>query len=120
VVFREFQEGMKVFTQFHTAAEHEQFLQNMQREQELKLRLTELARYRTNGITRYEECMHFEQELLAQQPVVQYFILNDNNLVELGHFHCLTPNCRMTSPLVWELNMTQHRNLGYDSRNLRP
>ena len=52
---------MRVFTQFHTAHEHEQFLQNLTREQELRLRCTELARYRQNGITKLEECFHFEQ-----------------------------------------------------------
>lgn len=66
---REFQEGMRVFSQFHTAQEHEQFVQNMQREQELKLRLSELSRYRQHGITRHEECSHFEQELFYRQEM---------------------------------------------------
>ncbi|KAK6639573.1 hypothetical protein RUM43_007846 [Polyplax serrata] len=66
---REFQDGMRVFCQFHTAQEHEQFLQNMQREQELKVRLSELFRYRRNGLTRHEECAHFEQELYYQQEL---------------------------------------------------
>ena len=60
---------MRAFCQFHTAQEHEQFLQNMQREQELKIRLTELFRYRRNGLTRHEECAHFEQELYYQQEL---------------------------------------------------
>lgn len=60
---------MRVFCQFHTAQEHEQFLANMQREQELKIRLSELFRYRKNGLTRHEECAHFEQELYYQQEL---------------------------------------------------
>ncbi|EEB14911.1 transcriptional adapter, putative [Pediculus humanus corporis] len=66
---KEFHDGMRAFCQFHTAQEHEQFLQNMQREQELKIRLTELFRYRRNGLTRHEECAHFEQELYYQQEL---------------------------------------------------
>lgn len=60
---------MKIFCQFQTSQEHEQFLQNIQREQELKIRLSELFRYRRNGLTRHEECAHFEQELYYQQEM---------------------------------------------------
>ena len=58
---------MRVFTQFHTAQEHEQFLQNLQKERELKMRISELARYRRNGLTRHEECAHFEQERVQHE-----------------------------------------------------
>ena len=56
---------MRIFAQFYTAQEHEQFLVNLERERELRLRLSELYRYRQNGITRHEECPHFEQ-IIAQ------------------------------------------------------
>lgn len=56
---------MRPFAQFYTAQEYEQFLTNLERERELRLRLTELNRYRENGITRHEECAHFEQ-VMAQ------------------------------------------------------
>jgi len=58
---------MRVFAQFYTAQEHEQFLTNLERERELRLRLSELFRYRENGITRHEECAHFEQVLAQTQ-----------------------------------------------------
>lgn len=58
---------MRVFAQFYTAQEHEQFLTNLERERELRLRLSELYRYRENGITRHEECAHFEQVLAQTQ-----------------------------------------------------
>ncbi|XP_049784446.1 transcriptional adapter 2B-like isoform X1 [Schistocerca gregaria] len=61
---REFQDRMRVFTQFHTAQEHEHFLHNLQRERELRLRISELMRYRRNGLTQHEECTHFEQQRL--------------------------------------------------------
>ncbi|XP_018370679.1 PREDICTED: transcriptional adapter 2B isoform X2 [Trachymyrmex cornetzi] len=62
---KEFRDRMRVFAQFYTAQEHEQFLTNLERERELRLRLSELYRYRENGITKHEECAHFEQ-ILAQ------------------------------------------------------
>lgn len=64
---KEFQDRMRVFTQFHTAQEHEQCLQNLQKERELKIRISELARYRRNGLTRHEECAHFEQERVQHE-----------------------------------------------------
>ncbi|PSN46846.1 Transcriptional adapter 2B [Blattella germanica] len=64
---KEFHDRMRVFTQFHTAQEHEQFLQNLQKERELKIRISELARYRRNGLTRHEECAHFEQERVQHE-----------------------------------------------------
>ncbi|KDR23950.1 transcriptional adapter 2-beta isoform X1 [Zootermopsis nevadensis] len=64
---KEFHDHMRVFTQFHTAQEHEQFLQNLQKERELKIRISELARYRRNGLTRHEECAHFEQERVQHE-----------------------------------------------------
>ncbi|XP_071630485.1 transcriptional adapter 2B isoform X1 [Temnothorax longispinosus] len=64
---KEFRDRMRVFAQFYTAQEHEQFLTNLERERELRLRLSELYRYRENGITRHEECAHFEQVLAQTQ-----------------------------------------------------
>ncbi|EZA47770.1 transcriptional adapter 2B isoform X2 [Ooceraea biroi] len=64
---KEFRDRMRVFAQFYTAQEHEQFLANLERERELRLRLSELYRYRENGITRHEECAHFEQVLAQTQ-----------------------------------------------------
>lgn len=58
---------MRVFAQFFTAQEYEQFLANLERERELRLRLSELYRYRENGITRHEECAHFEQVIAQSQ-----------------------------------------------------
>ena len=64
---REFRERMRVFAQFYTSQEYEQFLKNLERERELRLRLSELYRYRENGITRHEECAHFEQVMFQAQ-----------------------------------------------------
>ncbi|KAJ8308734.1 hypothetical protein KUTeg_013608 [Tegillarca granosa] len=59
---REFQDKMKVFTQFHSAAEHEAFFENIQKEKELKSRIKELMRYRKHGITKLDEIDDFEEE----------------------------------------------------------
>lgn len=58
---------MRAFAQFYTAQEYEQFLTNLERERELRLRLSELYRYREHGITRHEECAHFEQVMAQTQ-----------------------------------------------------
>lgn len=58
---------MRVFAQFYTAQEYEQFLSNLERERELRLRLSELHRYRENGVTRHEECAHYEQIVMQNQ-----------------------------------------------------
>ncbi|XP_026272333.1 transcriptional adapter 2B isoform X2 [Frankliniella occidentalis] len=58
---REFQDHMRVLTQFHSSQEHEQFLAGVRRQRELEVRINELLRYRRHGITTVEECHHFEQ-----------------------------------------------------------
>ncbi|KAF3422385.1 hypothetical protein E2986_07872 [Frieseomelitta varia] len=67
IIYREFRDRMRVFAQFYTAQEYEQFLTNLERERELRLRLSELYRYREHGITRHEECAHFEQVMAQTQ-----------------------------------------------------
>ncbi|KAK7789180.1 hypothetical protein R5R35_006799 [Gryllus longicercus] len=64
---KEFNDRLRVMSQFHTAQEHEQFLQNLKKARELRIRISELIRYRRNGLTRHEECAHFEQELLDHE-----------------------------------------------------
>lgn len=56
-----------MFAQFYTGQEYEQLLASLERERELRLRLSELYRYRENGITKHEECTHFEQVLAQAQ-----------------------------------------------------
>jgi hypothetical protein len=51
-----------VFAQFYTAQEHESLVRNLVRQDELSLRVRELERYRRGGVTRFEECTHFEQQ----------------------------------------------------------
>lgn len=57
---KELQEKMRIFCQFQSAAEHEQLLENLEREKELKARIKELLRYRRNGITKLDECSEFD------------------------------------------------------------
>nr|CAG4644755.1 EOG090X058A [Leptodora kindtii] len=58
---KEMQERFRVFSQFHTATEHEQFLRNLAKERALRLRIRELIKYRRTGITRQEECTEYER-----------------------------------------------------------
>lgn len=57
---RELQEKMRIFCQFHSSSEHEQLLENLEREKELKARIKELLRYRRHGITKLEEGAEFD------------------------------------------------------------
>ncbi|RZF40161.1 hypothetical protein LSTR_LSTR010113 [Laodelphax striatellus] len=63
---REMEERLRSLSQFHTAAEHEQFLASIARCKELSRRLTELFNYRENGLTRIDELPHYEQARLAR------------------------------------------------------
>ena len=78
---------MKVFAQFYTAQEYEQFLANLERERELRLRLSELHRYRENGITRHEECTHFEQVMIQAQGQTEVDHWTDKKSVSIFRPH---------------------------------
>lgn len=64
---REFRDRFRVFAQFYTAYEFDRLLQAFEREKALRIRLSELSRYRWNGLTRFDECIHFEQHASAAQ-----------------------------------------------------
>ncbi|EFA06279.1 transcriptional adapter 2B [Tribolium castaneum] len=64
---RELRENMKVFSQFLTSNEHEQLINNLEREKELRHRLSELYRYRSLGLTTQEEVIHQEQHMAYQK-----------------------------------------------------
>ena len=85
--YRDFRERMRVFAQFYTAQEYEQFLANLERERELRLRLSELHRYRENGITKHEECAHFEQVMIQAQGQTDVDHWNDKKSVSIFRFH---------------------------------
>lgn len=52
---------MKVFSQFMTAGEHERLIASIERERELRYRLSELCRYRSLGLSTQEDVIHHEQ-----------------------------------------------------------
>ncbi|XP_059218848.1 transcriptional adapter 2B isoform X2 [Stomoxys calcitrans] len=58
---REFRDRFRVYAQFYTCDEYERLLSSLEREKELRVRLSELCRYRYNGLTKIDECRHFEQ-----------------------------------------------------------
>ncbi|XP_062585214.1 transcriptional adapter 2-beta-like, partial [Saccostrea cucullata] len=64
---KEFQEKMKIFAQFQSSSDHEQFLEKCQEEKELKSRITELWKYRENGITKMDEVDDYEDELYKRE-----------------------------------------------------
>lgn len=69
--FREFRDRMRVFSQFHTSAEHDRLIENIERERELRMRIAELVRYRSLGMSTQEEVLHYEQHVAFQQQQQQ-------------------------------------------------
>lgn len=64
---REFRDRFRVFAQFYTSYEFERHLNAFEREKALRIRLSELSRYRWNGLQQISECVHFEQHAAAAQ-----------------------------------------------------
>ncbi|KAJ8935420.1 hypothetical protein NQ314_012840 [Rhamnusium bicolor] len=64
---RELREKMRVFAQFLSSGEHERLIASMERERELRHRLSELLRYRSLGLTTQEEVIHYEQHAAYEQ-----------------------------------------------------
>lgn len=60
---REFRDRFRVFSQFYSSHEYDRLLASLDRERELRVRLSELHRYRYNGLTKIDDCMHFEQHV---------------------------------------------------------
>jgi transcriptional adapter 2-beta len=55
-------DAMKTLTQFFTAQEFQQFVNNLCVEKELKVRVKELCKYRQHGLTKVTELVPFERE----------------------------------------------------------
>ncbi|XP_077299729.1 transcriptional adapter 2B isoform X3 [Arctopsyche grandis] len=62
---KDFLDKLRPLTRFSSQAEHTAVASSLWRERELRLRLSELVRYRRNGITSSEECSHFERHAAA-------------------------------------------------------
>lgn len=62
---------MRVFSQFHTASEHERLLQSIMRERELRMRINELIKYRNLGLQTQEDILHYEQHIAFQKQQEQ-------------------------------------------------
>lgn len=59
--------SLKNFRQFYSNEAFERLINSLERERILRIRLTELCRYRWNGLTKIEECEHFERHAAANQ-----------------------------------------------------
>lgn len=89
---RELRDRFRVFAQFYSFTEFQRLLGSMEREKQLNVRLSELHRYRWNGLTRVDECVHFEQHTAAAQQ---------RNTGPFGHGRTVrnTPLARISSQL---------------------
>lgn len=59
--------SLKNFRQFYSNEAFERLINSLERERILRIRLTELCRYRWNGLTKIDECDHFEKHAAANQ-----------------------------------------------------
>lgn len=66
---REFRERLRTFAQFYTCHEFERLVSSLERERALRIRLSELYRYRFNGVAKIEGTIHFEQHVAFQGRV---------------------------------------------------
>ncbi|KAL7024722.1 hypothetical protein ACKWTF_013184 [Chironomus riparius] len=57
--------SLKNFRQFYSNDAFERLIYSLERERILRIRLTELCRYRWNGLTKIDECEHFEKHAAA-------------------------------------------------------
>ncbi|XP_032593664.1 transcriptional adapter 2B isoform X2 [Drosophila grimshawi] len=71
---KEFRDRFRVFAQFYSSNEYERLLGSLEREKELRIRQSELYRYRYNGITKIDDCRHFEQHaaMATHRPTGPY------------------------------------------------
>ncbi|OXA38960.1 transcriptional adapter 2B isoform X1 [Folsomia candida] len=58
---KQLQEKFRPFSQFYNSREFDNLARNLVKEKDLRLRLSELFKYRNVGITRGEECIEFER-----------------------------------------------------------
>ncbi|XP_047994516.1 transcriptional adapter 2B [Leguminivora glycinivorella] len=70
--YYEFTERLRWTAQFYGRAEHTAVVSGLWRERELRVRLAELHRYRLAGVTRLEECAHYEQHAAQRKPHAQH------------------------------------------------
>lgn len=87
-LYREFRDNMRVYNQFLTSGEHERLIASIERERELRLRLSELLRYRSLGLTTQDEIIHYEQHVayqrqqqLRQSKAVSFILYQNKNNV---------------------------------------
>lgn len=68
---RELRDRMRPFAQFLNSGEHERLIASIERERELRHRLSELKRYRGLGLTTQEEIVHYEQHVAFQRQQIR-------------------------------------------------
>lgn len=105
--------SLKNFRQFYSSDAFERLINSLERERILRIRLTELCRYRWNGLTKIDECDHFEKHAAANQH---------RSTGPFGHGKTVSPQSKLlfiyfsfnfspsqsilhNCPLLWPLNL---------------
>lgn len=99
---------MRVFSQFLSSGEHDRLIASLEREKELRLRLSELMKYRSLGLTTQEEIIHYEQHVAHERQTQ----LRQNKSVSFCTSHKKKiENCIFFSCIVWYLEQKIIKNI---------
>uniref|UniRef100_A0A6P7GML0 Transcriptional adapter n=1 Tax=Diabrotica virgifera virgifera TaxID=50390 RepID=A0A6P7GML0_DIAVI len=77
---RELRDKFRVFSQYLSCGEHDRLIASLERESQLRHRLSELLKYRSLGLKTQEEIIHYEQHVIheRQQMLKQTNKTNSN------------------------------------------
>lgn len=86
---------MRPFAQFLNSGEHERLIASIERERELRHRLSELKRYRSLGLTTQEEIIHYEQHVAFQRQQIK-----QGKMVRISYFIMINHICMLSLTLL--------------------
>lgn len=94
---REFRDRFRVFAQFCSAVEFNRRLAGFERERALRVRLSELYRYRWNGLQHIADAVHFEQHAAVLHVKSQGPYGQQGKTVRIWLFECCVCVCKRDS-----------------------
>lgn len=59
---REIRDSMKHFDQFLTSTDKDKYYESLKRQKQLQHHIKDMTRYRRNGLTKLDECTHFDED----------------------------------------------------------
>ncbi|CAK1553901.1 unnamed protein product [Leptosia nina] len=96
---KEFMDRLRWTSQFYGRSEQAAVVGGLWRERELRVRLAELHRYRLAGVTRLEECAHYEQHAHHRRHAGAHAHTHDRD----GSSGCLDTPTKESAPIGQQL-----------------